>query len=373
MNQNIPTIGLILDFFKPHILEGAEAYCEKHQLRLDARWSVRGDWLPESPNWQGFIYSVVDMSELLTRLENWDIPKVSLIGDQASAVRAIPDYHACGELVGETLIQTGIHQLHITRFTKRVLDQAFVSGAESAAQAAQIPYQIIDFHEKFTFYEKITLLTQKIETSQLPLGLACPHSGVAYSLQNAVLKRSIRIPEDLVMCTVDIGPQRTYNFAPVPLTTVMLDEKRQGYLAAKKVHKLMGGEPPRNEAILVPPIGVNHRDSTRHTEKTDPIFEKALNYIRKNHLQAIGVNDVVEAAGASRRSVENRFREALNRGIHEELTRLRIKLAIRLLSDKKITITEIAEACGFSSVHYFSTVFKRETGVSPKAYQNRSE
>ncbi len=58
----------------------------------------------------------------------------------------------------------------------------------------------------------------------------------------------------------------------------------------------------------------------------------------------------------------------------EYLTMLRINHAIRLMeSDKEMTIREIALASGYTDQYYFSRVFKKNTGFSPKEYKDLLE
>jgi len=44
---------------------------------------------------------------------------------------------------------------------------------------------------------------------------------------------------------------------------------------------------------------------------------------------------------------------------------IRLKQALELLQTRKYTVTEVSEQCGFSSVAYFSTVFRKHYGKSP--------
>ena len=39
------TIGVLMDFLVPGVIDGAGAYAREHGLRIDARWSVRADWV----------------------------------------------------------------------------------------------------------------------------------------------------------------------------------------------------------------------------------------------------------------------------------------------------------------------------------------
>jgi AraC-like DNA-binding protein len=44
---------------------------------------------------------------------------------------------------------------------------------------------------------------------------------------------------------------------------------------------------------------------------------------------------------------------------------IRLDHALELLQTRKYTITEVSEFCGFASVGYFSTVFRKHFGKSP--------
>ncbi len=50
------------------------------------------------------------------------------------------------------------------------------------------------------------------------------------------------------------------------------------------------------------------------------------------------------------------------------ITELRIRYACELLKTGKYKISEIAQMCGYENVYYFSNVFKKQKGVSPKNY-----
>ncbi len=51
------------------------------------------------------------------------------------------------------------------------------------------------------------------------------------------------------------------------------------------------------------------------------------------------------------------------------LTHLRLEYAKELLITGRYSVSEIAEQCGFENVYYFSSVFKKNIGVSPKNYK----
>lgn len=58
----------------------------------------------------------------------------------------------------------------------------------------------------------------------------------------------------------------------------------------------------------------------------------------------------------------------------EALNRFRIDAAQEMLKlSREVKIYEVAEARGYKSQHYFSRIFKRMTGVTPKAFQLDAE
>lgn len=63
------------------------------------------------------------------------------------------------------------------------------------------------------------------------------------------------------------------------------------------------------------------------------------------------------------------FRELTNASPIEYLNRLRIEKAMEKIRNENLSITEIAYSTGFSSVHYFSNVFRKINGYSPRNYQ----
>lgn len=73
----------------------------------------------------------------------------------------------------------------------------------------------------------------------------------------------------------------------------------------------------------------------------------------------------------------SRFSAIYNERFHcspkSDLISQRIALSKQLLTYTNLSITEIAERCGFASVYYFSKYFKKQEGRSPRAYANSTK
>lgn len=362
------SLGLVMDFFNPKLLEGARAYTQEQGIRLDARWSVRGDWLPDKLKWDGVMHGLIDDPEGAKKLKLGKQPQIELTADHDS-LSVIPDYEACGRLAVDELIGYGCQQLVIIRVGPRFIDHAFSQGATSAAQDSGKPS--FKYESLKSFRQMIKDLTQTIRSLPKPLGLCLPHAALAHSLTNALTEEGLKVPKDVAIVVIDKDVQQTAALAPVPLTTVQLNEWLRGFVAAEILHKLILGHPPKEKTNLIPAHGIQGRESTGHVQTHDPLMAKALTYLRANYEKDIRVPEIVTASGASRRVLEMRFRKTLNRSIYEELRRLRIQEAKRLLREKNLSITDIARRCGFSSIHYFSSTFKKEIGISPRQFQKQ--
>ncbi|HZX08427.1 AraC family transcriptional regulator [Kribbella sp.] len=88
-------------------------------------------------------------------------------------------------------------------------------------------------------------------------------------------------------------------------------------------------------------------------------------HLRDNLSRPITVRDVAAAAHLSERHAERLFTQQTGSSIMSTLRRLRLELAVQLLLDHTLSITEVARACGYSDVRPFSTAFKRKYGRTP--------
>lgn len=91
-----------------------------------------------------------------------------------------------------------------------------------------------------------------------------------------------------------------------------------------------------------------------------------LNYIRDNYSRKISMDDLVVVADKSATSINTRFQKHLGMTFNEYLTRYRIQQAIDNIQTLKYHMYEISELVGFNDYKYFTQVFKKMVGVSPK-------
>lgn len=108
------------------------------------------------------------------------------------------------------------------------------------------------------------------------------------------------------------------------------------------------------------------------TQSSDPdrLYTQALYYIRNNYESAITINDVVEYLNVDRTYLFKLFKNNMNIGPKEYLTRYRLKKATELLKVSNESITFIAQSCGFSTYQRFTRIFHKYIGCTPSEYKD---
>lgn len=203
-----------------------------------------------------------------------------------------------------------------------------------------------------------------------PLGVFAATDNQAVLVLRTCMKAGLSVPEEVAVLGCDNVPL-VCQYAPVPLSSVDPDLELQGYEAAKLLDRLMDGEPPPREPVIIPPKGVVTRQSTDILAVPHVPTARALRFIWEHYREPILTPDVAAAAGLSRRGLDHAFRQHLHRSVTSELTRRRVEHAKGLLENTNLKAYEVAEQSGFSGLVYFSRVFKQTVGVGPRAYRRR--
>ena len=95
----------------------------------------------------------------------------------------------------------------------------------------------------------------------------------------------------------------------------------------------------------------------------------AVRYIAYNYSAGIDVSQIAREIGVSRSHLYRVFMQNLGVTPNEYLTRYRIEKACELLGGHRLPIGSVASSVGYEDPLYFSRVFKRLMGLSPRDYQ----
>lgn len=113
----------------------------------------------------------------------------------------------------------------------------------------------------------------------------------------------------------------------------------------------------------------NSQDDMRPGENS--MFQKTIiTYLEKHLKDEITVGDMADSMGYSESHFRALFRKISDISPVQFLQHLRIETAQRLIRERRLSLTEIAFEVGFNSSQYFSNVFKKQVGLSPREYRN---
>jgi len=182
----------------------------------------------------------------------------------------------------------------------------------------------------------------------------CEDAGIEVPRQVAVMG----VDNDTLLCT----------FTNPPLSSIDTDPFELGRRAAAmlKAEMVFRGNV---KAALHPPRRVVERESTEIYPHRTPWISDAMVYIRRHLSRGVSAADVITHLGYSHTMVNRIFRNEVGDSVQQEIIRLRMERACRLLRETDKTAAEIASACGYPSAQYFSHVFTRSTGLTPDVWR----
>ncbi|MBI1336284.1 MAG: helix-turn-helix domain-containing protein [Phycisphaera sp.] len=256
----------------------------------------------------------------------------------------LPHYRAMGESFSQTVQEWG-----------RVCDKQHVdSGTHN------IPDYWLLAREQFEpFLDRLTP----------PVAILTILPWAARMLITLCENRDWRVPQQVaVMC---IDDTRTVLEFPPQITCVDCNYERVGYEAASLLDRIMTGRQLGDRRVIVPPKGIITRESTDFFAVEDDVVAEALKYISSHPAEHLVVEQIAYALAVSPRTLQRRFKQALGRPVGDEVRRLRIELAKRMLSDEQFLVRQVAQATGFNTSANLAQVFQRELGMSPNQYRKK--
>lgn len=98
-------------------------------------------------------------------------------------------------------------------------------------------------------------------------------------------------------------------------------------------------------------------------------LDSAITFINSNLTKDLNLETIAREAGMSKSYFSTIFKKMNGIPVWDYITRKRIELAMSFLREQDMSILEIAEECGFSSISNFNRCFRQVTGISPSAYR----
>ncbi len=111
------------------------------------------------------------------------------------------------------------------------------------------------------------------------------------------------------------------------------------------------------------------RYATKNTFSAASFISDSIQYIHKNITAELNLDRICAAINISKYYFCRQFKLQMGITVMQYILHTRIMLARDALKKTNLSITQISEQCGFSSVSYFCQAFKDEAGRSPLQYR----
>jgi LacI family transcriptional regulator len=364
------------------VIRGIARYVQSH-----TRWQIYveedpADKLPVVSAWRGDgVIADLDDSRLFQAIGRMKVPIVG-IGRVAAPYR-LPrevitvrsDDQLIGRWAADHLVELGLKHYAYCGLPRRGPDPWVRARYEAfRSRLNELGFDCLNYGGRHfaarNWSNMLSTLSQWLKILPKPIGIMACNDSRARHVLTACLVNGWRVPDDVAVIGVD-NDEMMCELAIPSLSSIAQGTEQIGYAAAELLERcLVEGQIAEHE-IVVPPMDLIPRRSTETFGVADPIIACASKYIRDHASEPVSVDEIARHARVSRSTLDSRFQKAFRRSVHEELQRMRLQIARRLLLTTKLSIAEVAQRSGFSSDAYMNHVFRREFGSTPGEFRQR--
>lgn len=205
----------------------------------------------------------------------------------------------------------------------------------------------------------------------LPCGIFAASDASAALIRAKCLDLDLRIPEDISLVGVDNHLHVCEGTEPT-ITSIQQDLEDCYFQSAQLMDEILANPhtPHQNRTFGI--LRIVRRSSTRPLKAIDYRVKKALEFIRLHACEHITPAQVVSTMECRRSYADRRFRECTGRSIGEEIADRRVQLVKDALMMLPEQLDDVSASCGFTSTMDMRRVFKKLTGMTPRAWQKRT-
>lgn len=110
-------------------------------------------------------------------------------------------------------------------------------------------------------------------------------------------------------------------------------------------------------------------EAARIGKNNENLFETIIDYVDRHCTdKTMQLRHVAGIFSYTEKYLSHLFKKNMQINFNTYVNNLRIGRAYELIDRGVLSVAELAEACGYADAMYFSKVFKRKTGISPKEY-----
>ena len=221
------------------------------------------------------------------------------------------------------------------------------------------------------FQNEINTISKWLHSLPKPVAVLACNDFMARQVTEICQTHGIRIPEDISLLGVD-NDEFMCNISSPTLSSIKLNFEKHGYEIAQTLFKMVQEKRTWPARIAVEAIGVVERMSTNRKVISDPYIREIVDFISRNYTQEINLSKLISFIPLSRRAIEMKFKkEMYPYTITSYIMKLRLAHFCHLLESTELPISIAADKSGFIDSSNFSTLFKKNKGMTPSEYRKK--
>ena len=352
--------GFWLFYMKPEFYRQGKEKSEKWLKDMKADGIIAHTWDT------GFINNIIKLKlpAVICGLEKPKQNACCLFTDEATV----------GQMAAEYFLERGFKQFAFCGFDDMIWSRQ--KGDGFVRTLSRFGFEAFVYRQPKAKYlrkpdKEQNLIAQWLKSLPKPVALMACNDDRGIEVLAACKIAGLNIPDQVALLGVD-NDELICNFCHPQLSSIALSTKKAGYRAAYLLDKMIRGKKKIREEekkVIILPLHVVTRQSTEIIAIEDPLVADAVKFIHNHSKEMIQVGDVAEAAGLSRRALEQRFRKELKRSVHEEIKYNRVNQMANMLTGTNLSVLQIARLLGYPHARNISRYFKQQKGISPLNYR----
>ncbi|MGD0815271.1 MAG: DNA-binding transcriptional regulator [Verrucomicrobiota bacterium] len=362
---------IALGWYDYRLHRGVEKFAQEHHWHLSSNFA-REKVIPWGWDGDGILAWLGAGDDLAEFVKDTAKPTVDLSfrRPQLNFARVLEDHAHAAQLVAEHFLSRGFRHFMFysdeDNWSYLERGEGFVAALRRAGHDCEwlrwnhAP-EYSTGREQWT--RKRSWLAARLKQAPKALAVFAANDQHAVEVLEACELARLAVPEQVAI----VGTEN-YLLAPdamrTPISSVDTNLETLGHTGAALLEDLMNGKRPSARIVRVPAVGVITRKSSDLLAVKHKGVANGLRFIWEHFHEPIRVKDLLNVAGMSRRGLHKAFMENIGRTPGQELQRLRMEKAKRLLADSDQKIEVLASMCGYQSANSFSVAFKNTTGMT---------
>ncbi|MFO7936184.1 MAG: DNA-binding transcriptional regulator [Kiritimatiellia bacterium] len=203
-----------------------------------------------------------------------------------------------------------------------------------------------------------------------PVAVMAVRDQRARQIMDICAGEGISVPHEVALLGVDNDEILCETTIP-SLSSIALDGENTGYDCARLLDEQMKNSDSAGKpcVLSLEMASVVTRRSTDISCIADPLIAQAMQYVQANIDHSLSVAEVARYLNVSQRLLEMRTRKSIGLTIRGEIQRLRLNRARSMLCNTKMTVSEIALACGFYDPSHLGVWFRKTFKMTPGEFR----